>query len=367
MIKNIINKPMKKTQKIAIIAIFILFFLAHLSAASIQCVWTGVEKIVAVGDIHGAYKNFVKILKGTKLIDDDLHWIGGKTHLVQNGDIMDRGPGAKKVFDLLMRLEKEAEEAGGKVHALIGNHEEMNITGISLDYPGYVTVEQFVSFLPEKYREKKEKEFREKRGEKKLKEKNPDQILNNDFKEYWQEILRKDKGAQRNYINNFNKKYGKWILKHNAVIKINDIIFVHGGISEKFSTWKLKDINNGLRQELSFLGRAARNPQSASIPFKPEIVYNSNGPLWYRGLALNNEHDFKAEVDKILNNLGAKYIVAAHTPRTGSRVVSVKEMRRFEGKVWIIDTGISEFYGGFLSALIIDNGKFSVWGVNNEE
>ena len=65
-----------------------------------------------------------------------------------------RVPVAKFTF----RSEKEAIEAGGLVHMLIGNHEEMNITGIAIDNPRYVTVEQFVSFLPDDFKEKKEKD-----------------------------------------------------------------------------------------------------------------------------------------------------------------------------------------------------------------
>jgi hypothetical protein len=139
--------------------LFVLALLINLFAASTQCVWTGVEKIIAVGDIHGDYKNFVKTLEGTQLVDEELHWIGGKTHFVQTGDIMDRGPEAKKAFNLIRSLEKEAKKAGGEVHMLIGNHEMMNITGIAFDYPDYVTVEQFISFLPERYCREKEKEF----------------------------------------------------------------------------------------------------------------------------------------------------------------------------------------------------------------
>ena len=93
-------------------------------AADIPCEWTGVERIVAVGDLHGDFDNFVTILKKPKvgLVDENLHWTGGKTHLVQIGDILDRGDKAKEIFDLLMRLEKEAAAAGGMVHVLLGNH-----------------------------------------------------------------------------------------------------------------------------------------------------------------------------------------------------------------------------------------------------
>ena len=93
------------------------------SILEIQCVWTDVDRIVVVGDLHGAYDNFVKILKQTGLVDDLLQWKGGKTHLVQMGDILDRGDRARDIFDLLIRLEESAKSAGGFVHVLIGNHE----------------------------------------------------------------------------------------------------------------------------------------------------------------------------------------------------------------------------------------------------
>jgi hypothetical protein len=358
---------MRKPKYPLIFSLLLLTLFVQIYAGKIQCVWTGVEKIIAVGDIHGDYKNFLAILKGVGLIDEDLLWIGGKTHLVQTGDIMDRGPDARKAFDLLMRLEKQAQEAGGRVHILLGNHEEMNITGISFDYPGYVTVEQFVSFLPESYIKKKERDFVEESDKENLNPKHPDLTSNNSLRAKWENLLRTDLSARKEYITFFNKKYGRWLLEHNAVIKINDVIFVHGGISKKFSTWKLEDINDQLRMELAFLRRAAISHRPPQIPFTPQIVYKTEGPLWYRGFATINEEGFKSEVDEILNNLGAKQMVIAHTPQTGSPVMIEEYTKRFHGKIWIIDTGISEFYGGFLSALIIENGNFSLWGVGHEQ
>jgi hypothetical protein len=365
--KNITGKNPTRKIKSSLIFILLIFLLfSCLYAGKIQCIWTGVEKIIAVGDIHGDYNNFLKILKGVGLIDEDLHWSGGKTHFVQTGDIMDRGPDARKAFDLLIRLEKDAEKAGGKVHVLLGNHEEMNITGISFDYPGYVTVEQFVSFLPDSYKKKKEKEFKEELGKEDLSRLHSDLSSNNSLRAKWENLLKTDLYARKEYIIFFNRNYGKWLLKHNAAIKINDVIFVHGGISKKFSTWKLEDINEKLRIELTFLRRAAINSSPPKITFTPQIVYKSEGPLWYRGLATVDEELFEPELDEILKNMGARHMVVAHTPRMGSPVMAEEYLRRFHGKVWIIDTGISEFYGGFLSALIIDNGEFSLWAVGHE-
>ena len=73
-------KVLKKTVFSAFLFFFILTFY---SFTAIRCVWTGVDKIVAVGDLHGNYDGFIKILKSTDLIDEELNWIGGNTHLVQ--------------------------------------------------------------------------------------------------------------------------------------------------------------------------------------------------------------------------------------------------------------------------------------------
>jgi hypothetical protein len=346
-----------------VLAAFFLCFFSSLGAEEIPCVWTGVEKIVAVGDLHGDYSNFVKILKATGMVKDGLHWAGGRTHLVQTGDAMDRGPDAKNILDLMIILEKEAKTAGGQFHFLIGNHEEMNITGITFDYPGNVSVEQFVSFLPAGYRQKREKEFR------KLADKEtspgPRPLVDSveTFRKYWSDEIKNNPQARTEYLVNFNDKYGKWILRHNAVVKINDVVFAHGGISERFSKWKLKDINDTLRTELEMLRLNLVSGNPLPPAFTPKIVYVSDGPLWDRELAREDENAFQPEVDRILANLGAKYMVIAHTPHI---VHSKKEMSRFQGKIWIIDTGISEVYGGHPSALIIEGDNFSVWGINND-
>ncbi len=364
----------RKTKTILILAVFFLASLSHLYAADTQCIWTGIEKIIAVGDIHGDYNAFTKILKGTGLIDGELHWIGGKTHLVQIGDVLDRGDYAKEILELLMKLEKEAEKAGGKVHMLIGNHEELNITGLIFNRGDEFTTRQLVSFLPDGYREKQVKKFRKIIGNNPTKETGLASSLDSDLMPFWENVLHELRTngkhpARRAYIQNFNEIYGKWLLQRNVVIKINNIIFVHGGISEKFSTWGLKKINNRLRLELEDLRRAAMNFTRPMIPeYQRQIVWEPNGPYWYRDFATSDQDDFKENVDRILKNLKVEYMVIAHTPK----VVKTKEdMQLFQGRIWRIDTGISELYrthmGGRLSALIIDNGEFDVWGLKNEK
>ena len=91
--------------------------------------WSGVERVVAFADVHGAYEELTALLRSTGVVDAGLHWTGGRTHLVSLGDLLDRGADSRKVMDLLMRLQGEAAQAGGRVHVVIGNHEAMNVLG----------------------------------------------------------------------------------------------------------------------------------------------------------------------------------------------------------------------------------------------
>jgi len=341
-------------------------------AAQNPCQWTGVEKIIAVGDLHGDYESFILILKDPKvgLVDDNLHWIGGRTHFVQTGDIMNRGDRAKDILDLLMRLEKEAEAAGGKVHILLGNHEEATITGISLGYPDYVSPKEFVSFLPEDFRKAREGEYLSGLPDV---QKIQAQFLGEDLDKnpillnFWTDVLinirkRIDPEAALAYIDSFNKTYGKWLLQKNSIIKINDIVFVHGGINLEYSSWKLEDINEVLRLEMGAYALHPINPQIAGHPFTPKLVYNPQGPLWYR----QDDVTSQTEIDKILANLGAGRMVVGHNfLGAGVRspvVLQEDAVARFENKVWMIDTGIGyRDLGGILYALIIEDGKFNFY------
>jgi hypothetical protein len=346
-------------------------------AADIPYEWTGVERVVAVADLHGDFDRFVFILSHPEvgLIDGDLHWTGGRSHLVQLGDIMDRGPDARKIFDLLMRLEREAAAAGGMVHTLLGNHEEMNITGIAWDYPGYITVEQFLSFLPEEFRLAREAEYirtlppAERRI---FQEPGSEAAAEDALLSYWQRtIARRNPEARRAYVEGFNDTCGDWLMRKNAVIMIDGVIYAHAGISEKFSRWSLREMNAVMRSELEFFQGRMRNPQKYSGPFKPKIVYEPDSPLWFRGLATKGEAA-QSEIERILANLEARVMVVGHSyfynrlSGGSSPSISRKDVARFQDKVWIIDTGISGSYGGVPSALIIANGEFRLWGETEE-
>src|SRR4051812_28767419 len=91
------------------------------------------SRIVAIGDVHGAGDGFVSILQRSGLVDAQKRWSGGNAILLQTGDLLDRGPDVRQVLDLLMALEQQAAAAGGRVQALLGNHEVLNLIGETRD------------------------------------------------------------------------------------------------------------------------------------------------------------------------------------------------------------------------------------------
>ena len=81
------------------------------------------HKIYVIGDIHGQFEKLTSLLRNAELVDDALSWIGGTANLWFMGDFFDRGPDGVAAVDLVMRLQQEAQVAGGQVEALLGNHE----------------------------------------------------------------------------------------------------------------------------------------------------------------------------------------------------------------------------------------------------
>jgi hypothetical protein len=138
-------------------------------------------------------------------------------------------------------------------------------------------------------------------------------------------------------------KYGKWLRRQNAMIKINDAIFLHGGISLRYSALSIREINEKVRQELNDFKKLAGG-----------MVTDEEGPLWYRGMALLPETDaeMKALVDRVLALYQVRHIVIGHSPM-------VAVMPRFDGKVIAIDVGLSKPFGGPPAFLIIEDANYS--------
>ena len=62
--------------------------------------FTNVSNIFVIGDIHGDLSVLIKSLRKINIIDNNLNWKGGNSHIVQLGDILDGGGRGDNVKNL---------------------------------------------------------------------------------------------------------------------------------------------------------------------------------------------------------------------------------------------------------------------------
>jgi len=347
--------------------------------------YSGVERIVAVSDIHGAYEPLVATLRNAGVINADLGWSGAATHLVIVGDILDRGPDSRDAMDLLMRLEGEAEVAGGMVHVLIGNHEAMNLIGDLR----YVAREEFAAFADEETEEERGRwlaEFAEKKGS--------GNDISDQLRSEFDERFPAGFFAHRRAFE-ADGKYGAWLLSKPVVVVINATAFVHGGLSPMIAEIGLGGVNGTLADELERYVENMESLYDAGVltpmdnfyahprilqSYMPSVeadatlleaidetrrlaesdVHAPDGPLWYRGNVACCRLVEEERLEAALDAIGATRVVIGHTPTQGRRI-----LQRFDGDIIEVDTGmLSERYGGSGNALVIEGDRLAV--VNEE-
>jgi hypothetical protein len=300
------------------------------AGAASSCEFDGVERVVAVGDVHGAYDRYLEILRVAGVIDSSGRWDGGRTHFVQVGDMVDRGDDSRKVLDFLKRLEHDAPGSGGRVHILLGNHEVARMLGdLRLTTAG-----EYAAFA-DRDSEKLRLQFMRTAPAKTDAERD---ALLKQTPLGWVE-MRQAFGRDGDY--------GKWLRELPVVVTIDGFVFVHGGISPAVAPMGCAAINAQVRRELTSDLDHTRAAPLASLAARVD------GPLWYRGLAQEPE-TFAPQVAEVLTRLGARSIVIAHTVSPSGRIAT-----RFDGRVVQIDTGMQPAYvpNGRASALEIRNGE----------
>lgn len=239
------------------------------------------DSIAVISDIHGEFNSYLNLLKSAGVIDSNLFWSFGKGHLVVLGDIFDRGDNVTEVLWHLFGLEKQAEEAEGKVHVILGNHEYMIFRGNTCD-------------LNEKYRST-------------------------------------EKITSSTYSDLFSEDFvlGKWLRNKPVMVSIDDILFVHGGVSMEMlkKNLSIKQVNRLFSTRI--LGKSF---ESLHGDDECSFMNNIYGPLWYRGYF--EEGDFsEIKTDSVLNYYGKKHIVVGHTPSQEIRT-------RHNCKITGVDSGL---------------------------
>jgi hypothetical protein len=350
-------------------------------AQSAQVQWSGIERVVAFADVHGAYTELLTLLRETGLLDAQDRWAAGHTHVVSLGDLLDRGADSRKVMDLLIRLQHEAQAAGGQLHVLLGNHEVMNLLGDLR----YVDAGEYAAYG--------DMESAAERAE---------------LRQGWEAAQGAGSGTafdQKFPPGYFGHraalspigKYGQWLLTLPVAIVVNDSLFMHAGPSNILRGMNLQELNLRYRTALTdYLGLAARLEQANllqagdAFDTQPQLamerlaaaaaasggtsdvaltdvtqrfeaaatsaLLSEDGPNWYRGAALCNE---AAEADvllPLLQQFGVTRLVVGHTPTRNSRAVT-----RFDGRVVKLDAGMNHsVYNGRAAALFLQASGLSV-------
>ena len=259
--------------------------------------YNSVDSICVISDVHGEYNIYINLLKAMGIIDENLNWKFGKGHLVILGDIFDRGEMVTEVLWHLFGLEKQASTAGGMVHVLLGNH-------------GVMVLNKNLRYTNDKY-------------------KKVEIISNTKYFDLYSE----------------NSVLGKWLRSKPVVITINNIIFVHAGISIEMvkRDIKIKQINQIFSDKI-----VGKDIKSINENEELYLLNGSNGPLWYRGY-FTDANFCESRLDSILDFYDKEHIVVGHT--TIKEIVTI-----YNNKIFGIDAGISNAQPGEM--LIYKNGFF---------
>jgi hypothetical protein len=365
------------------------FLVAAVDASSLP----QTPRVVAIGDVHGAFDAFVGILQTAGVIDSNRRWSGGTTVLVQTGDVFDRGPGVRNALDLLMGLEDEARRAGGRVEALLGNHEMMNILSDFRD----VSPAVFAAFADARSESRRKRAYdayarlARQRGSKEQPAQSQAEWMAAHppgFVEYVEAL-----GPRG--------KYGRWLRAHKVVTPVAGSAFMHAGVHPDWSG-TLDDVNRAAAADIMNWDRArdlmvqarlvpefctlneAIEAAAAEVTRIAEALktgappgehvtrefveriqallqigksslLDPDGPLWFRGYAQWPDTD-EPRMSALVQRFGVQRFVTGHTPSLPGRI-----RMRFGGRAFLIDTGMLSTYftGGRASALEIQDGRIT--------
>jgi hypothetical protein len=312
------------------------------------------QRIVAVGDLHGDWEAWQAIARAAGLIDARGRWSGGAATLVQLGDVPDRGPDTLKIIRHLQSLQRQAARKGGRVIALVGNHEAMNVIGdLRYVHPG-----EYRAFATSASARLRERYFEANRANiaAQLRRQSPD-LSDAQVRDAY--LAATPLGMIEHRLAWApDGEVGRWVLGNPTVVKLGDTLLVHGGLSAEYGALPLAEINRRVADDLR---RREQAPSS--------ILSDPLGPLWYRGNVARGtaaaggdaapapaqlpaaRPSIEAELDGVLRTQGAVRLVIGHTPSLAGVQID------HGGKLVRADTGISRHYGGTLGWVEIVGGK----------
>jgi hypothetical protein len=244
------------------------------------------DSVFVLGDTHGEFETTLKTLRHAKLIDDHKNWIGGRKQLVFIGDLVDRGEDVLPLLWFVYQLEQDAARAGGRVHVLLGNHETM----VWMDDLRYVQPKEMKLAATYGIPYPKLYDLRE-------------------------SVL------------------GKWLATKPAVLRLDNILFAHGGVSSEFLRYTPQMVDDSLAKFSSeewfyhYADTAVKfHGDSASYARRARFFMGENSVFWYRGYLQSDT--LGDQLEAVLRRFGAVVHVVGHTPtqmvhsRYGGRLIA---------------------------------------------
>ena len=318
------------------------------------------SRVVAFADVHGAYDSLVALLQATDVVGADLHWNAGAAHVVSLGDLLDRGTEARAVLELLIRLEREAAAAGGRLHVVLGNHELMTLLG-DWRYVAPAEYESFAADEDEPTRSAAYAAFAAAAGG-----------------DSTTARARFDGAYPRGYFARQaafapTGRYGAWLLSLPTLVVVNDTAYVHGGLPPVVAQHGLainERVHSALARYLAVRDRLVargvlpaldrqRDVEAAEtaapdadrdelLALAAAAELGPDGPHWYRGSVYCKPVLEEPTLDAALEALGVARVVVGHTPTLDRRARSL-----YGGKLVMLDTGmLADYYGGRPVALV---------------
>ncbi|MFH1410753.1 MAG: metallophosphoesterase, partial [Patescibacteria group bacterium] len=240
-------------------------------------------EVIAIPDVHGDVAALKRSLQALELTDANDDWAGGNKVAVCLGDYIDRGDTNLAVLDYLIKIKKQAEDAGGRIDLLLGNHESMMI-GAMADWSTYREV-----WLSS-----------DNGGDKVFKEVRKKYHLQSEH-EVWQKM--KEMFAP-------GGEYHELITSMKLVSQVDDVLYVHGGINDVWARIMEDEGIEGVNQKW----KKAYSDLSEGEFSEFRNIVSEYGPLWIRYKTdIKNMPEKKiARIAKALKKRGINVVVVGH-------------------------------------------------------
>jgi hypothetical protein len=257
------------------------------------------DSLFVLGDTHGSFDRVIVGLQAAGVIDENLDWSGGRSHLAFAGDLTDRGPDVLRLLWFVYTLEQQARAAGGRVHVLLGNHEIM------------------VMLADLRYVHAKELDIASRHG-----------IRYDEMFDPRASLL------------------GRWLASKPGVVRLGDVLIAHGGVAPEYAAVSIQAFNDTLAHYLASTPRLDAEidaptaaADSAALLARHDFFWGARSVFWHRDYVRLATAD--ADIDETLRRWNARLLVightavqqiqelyggrviAAHTPRLGAELLLI--------------------------------------------